>query len=106
MSMRTDSFTSLAARLRKAATAFEDVAGLADIATVAAPTGLVSSSADGVSRPVEDLVIAREAGGVYAALTATRRHAVQAVLHAEDACRSANDTARAFDRARNPLLGR
>lgn len=99
--MRTDSFVSIAARLRRAATAFERVAELADVATIAAPKGLASSSSDGVSRPVEDLVIAREDGGVAAAVTATRRHAVQAVLHAERACRSANDAGHAFDQAQN-----
>ncbi|MFD8496225.1 hypothetical protein [Amycolatopsis sp. NPDC059657] len=93
MSMRADSFIAIAARLRRAAFTFEKAAGLADVASVAAPKALVSSSRDGVNRPVEDIVLAREGRGMYGALEATRRHAVQAVLHAETATRRARHAA-------------
>ncbi|WP_410591115.1 hypothetical protein [Amycolatopsis sp. lyj-23] len=98
MSLKTDSFVTIAARLRQAAEKFAAVAELVDVAAVAPPRGLVSHSADGVNRPVEDLVLAREDSGLYTATDRTRRHAAQAVLHAEEAQRCATRAVRAFDR--------
>ncbi|RSM66610.1 hypothetical protein DMH03_05770 [Amycolatopsis sp. WAC 01376] len=99
MSLRTDSFVSIARRLRTAADAFEAVAGVADSATAMSPQGLPARPVDGVSRPVEDVVLARESTGLYWALDATRRHAVQAVLHTEAATRRTRDAARSLERA-------
>ncbi|MFF0144649.1 hypothetical protein ATK36_3169 [Amycolatopsis sulphurea] len=98
MTLKDDSFACIAQRLRSAADAFLSVSDVADVATVATPDGVRSRSTDGVRRPVEDLVIARDEAGVYTALRRTRHHAEQAVLHAEAAHRHAQRTARVLDR--------
>ncbi|MEV6908065.1 hypothetical protein [Amycolatopsis sp. NPDC051071] len=101
MSLRADSFVSIARRLRTAADAFESVAGAADSASGMAPQGAPARPVDGVSRPVEDVILAREDAGLYWALDATRRHAVQAVLHTEAATQRARQAGRSLksDRA-------
>ncbi|WP_410576651.1 hypothetical protein [Amycolatopsis sp. lyj-108] len=97
MSLRTDTFVSIARRLRTAADAFEAVAGVADSATAMSPRAAPARPVDGVSRPVEDVILAREDAGLYGALDATRRHIVQAVLHTEAATARTRDAARSLE---------
>ncbi|MGW4829513.1 hypothetical protein ACWEOG_18160 [Amycolatopsis japonica] len=102
MSLRTDSFVSVARRLRTAVEAFEAVAGVVDAASAMAPQGTPARPHDGVSRPVENVVLAREDAGLYWVLDATRRNAVQAVLHTEAATRRARQAGRSLKSDRAP----
>ncbi|MFE0020504.1 hypothetical protein [Amycolatopsis sp. NPDC059021] len=103
VSLRTDPFTVIAARLRMAADTFAGLATAADHVATEAPKYLAGVPVKGVRRPVEDVVTAREDSGIYAALDAVRRHATQAVLHAETASAFTRRAADAFDRPAEQL---
>jgi hypothetical protein len=83
--MRSASFREIAERLRVAHLAFASVAGTLDAITTTAPPVVPARPVEGVARPVEDLVVARESAGIYRGLDAAKCHAMQSVLRAEAA---------------------
>ena len=97
MSLRAASFRDLAERLRVAHLKVSVAASALDgIATT--PPGVVPRVlVEGVARPVEDLVVARESAGISPALDATRRHVIQAVLNAERAFDCATSAIASYD---------
>lgn len=88
------SFVDIAARLRTAAESLQEWAPIADDVADGQPEAVPAVTVDGASRPVEALVIAREAAGYTTHLDRLRAAAIQAVLHAEGAIMYAQKASR------------
>jgi hypothetical protein len=95
---RAAEFAAQCAKLNELISPLNAAVRLADTVSEAAPAGVATVLVEGVRRPIEDLVVARERAGLYAALDAARDHAVQAVLHAREAVTAAEAAVAAFER--------
>lgn len=96
MTMRTQDFPTIAARLRNAALSFERWAPVVQAVADERPAHVPPVTVKGAVRPTEALVMAREDQGITAELDAARAHAIQAVLRAEAAIVAANRAERAY----------
>lgn len=87
------SFVDISARLRVASARFQKWAAIADDVAEGQPESVPAVTVDGAPRPVEALVMAREAAGSTVELDRLRAAAIQAVLHAERAIHHAERAA-------------
>lgn len=102
MGMRNDTFVAIAVRLSQAAELFAEWAPVADAVATDRPGHVPPVIVDGVPRPTEAVMMARVESGVAEAITATLRHAIQAVLNAEAAIHAAHRAETAFSAAPAP----
>ena len=101
MTMRTQDFPTIAARLRNVAETFERWAPIAQAVAEERPPHVPPVITEGVARPTEALVLAREDQGITAELEAVRMHAIQAVLNTELAVAAVGRAERTY--SGNPL---
>lgn len=99
MSLREMPFEALATELADAVRAVTGAAPRVTAVAESSPAVVPTVLVDGVARPVEDLVVAREQLGITYAVDGFRRHMVQAVLHARAAADHSGDAVAAFDSA-------
>lgn len=87
-------FVDIAARLRLASESLREWAPIADDVADGQPESVPAVTVGGAARPVEALVMAREAAGYRDDLDRLRAAAIQAVLHAEGAVMYAQKASR------------